>query len=66
MLRKIFGSKREEVTGDWRKLHNEDLHDLCCLQNITRLMAVEDDVMGEACGTCRREEKCAKDCGGET
>jgi hypothetical protein len=24
MLRKIFGSKREEVTGDWRKLHNED------------------------------------------
>jgi hypothetical protein len=65
MLRKIFGSKREEVTGDWRKLHNEDLHDLYCSQNITRLMTV-DDVMGGACGTCRRDEKYAKDCGGET
>jgi hypothetical protein len=27
MLRKIFGVKREEVTGDWRRLHNEELHD---------------------------------------
>jgi hypothetical protein len=25
-LRRIFGSKRDEVTGDWRKLHNEELH----------------------------------------
>jgi hypothetical protein len=28
VLRGIFGSKRDEVTGGWRKLHNEDLHDL--------------------------------------
>jgi hypothetical protein len=28
VLRKIFGPKGEEVTGDWRKLHNEELHDL--------------------------------------
>jgi hypothetical protein len=28
VLRKIFGSKRDEVTGEWRKLHNEELHDL--------------------------------------
>jgi hypothetical protein len=27
MLRKIFGPKRDEVTGEWRRLHNEDLHD---------------------------------------
>jgi hypothetical protein len=27
MLRKILGSEREEVTGDWRKLHDEELHD---------------------------------------
>jgi hypothetical protein len=27
-LRRIFGPKRDEVTGDWRKLHNEELHDL--------------------------------------
>jgi hypothetical protein len=28
MLRKIFGPKRDEVTGEWRKLHNEELRDL--------------------------------------
>jgi hypothetical protein len=27
MLRRIFGPKRDEVTGEWRKLHNEELHD---------------------------------------
>jgi hypothetical protein len=27
-LRKIFGTKREEVVGGWRKLHNEELHNL--------------------------------------
>jgi hypothetical protein len=28
VLRSIFGPKRNEVTGEWRKLHNEELHDL--------------------------------------
>jgi hypothetical protein len=28
LLRRIFGPKRDEVTGEWRKLHNEELHDL--------------------------------------
>jgi hypothetical protein len=28
MLRRIFGPEREEVTGGWRKLHNEELHNL--------------------------------------
>ena len=32
-LRVIFGSQGEEVTGDWRKLHNEGLHDLYCTPN---------------------------------
>jgi hypothetical protein len=27
-LKRIFGPKRDEVTGEWRKLHNEELHDL--------------------------------------
>jgi hypothetical protein len=26
VLRRIFGPKREEITGDWRRLHNEELH----------------------------------------
>jgi len=30
VLRRIFGPKRDEVTGDWRKLHNEELNDLYC------------------------------------
>jgi hypothetical protein len=28
VLRKIFGAKRDEVTGEWRRLHNEELDDL--------------------------------------
>jgi hypothetical protein len=28
VLRRIFGPKRDEVTGEWRKLHNEEFHDL--------------------------------------
>jgi hypothetical protein len=29
VLRRILGPKRDEVTGGWRKLHNEELHNLC-------------------------------------
>jgi hypothetical protein len=38
VLRRIFGSKRDEVTGEWRKLHNEELHDLYSSPNIIRIM----------------------------
>jgi hypothetical protein len=34
VLRGIFGPKRDEVTGEWRKLHNEELNDLYCSPNI--------------------------------
>jgi hypothetical protein len=30
VLRRTFGPKRNEVTGEWRKLHNEELHNLYC------------------------------------
>ena len=33
----IFGTKRDEVTGEWRKLHNEELNDLYCSPNIVRV-----------------------------
>jgi hypothetical protein len=36
VLRRVFGPKRDEVTGDWRKLHNEELSDLYSLRNISR------------------------------
>jgi len=38
LLRKVFGSKRDEVTGEWRKLHNEKLNDLYSLPNIVRVV----------------------------
>jgi hypothetical protein len=38
VLRGIFGPKRDEVTGEWRKLHNGELHNLCSSPDIIRLM----------------------------
>jgi hypothetical protein len=35
-LRRIFGPVRDEVTRKWRKLHNEELNELCSSQNIVR------------------------------
>jgi hypothetical protein len=36
VLRRIFGSKRDEETGEWRKLHNEELHHLYSSSDIIR------------------------------
>jgi len=38
VLRRIFGSKRDEATGEWRKLHNEELNDLYFSPNIVRVI----------------------------
>jgi hypothetical protein len=38
VLGKIFGPKRNEVTGEWRKLDNEELNDLYCSLNIVRVI----------------------------
>ena len=38
VLRGVFGPKRDEVTGEWRRLHNEELSDLYCLPNIVRVV----------------------------
>jgi PAS domain-containing protein len=38
VLRRIFGQKRDEVLGHWRKLHNEELHDLCSSPSIIRII----------------------------
>ena len=43
VLRRIFGPRRDEVTGEWRRLHNEELNGLYSLPNINE--------MGWACGS---------------
>ena len=55
---RIFGPRRDEVTGEWRKLHNEEPNDLYCSPNIVRV--------GGAGSTCGGEERCIQGFGGET
>jgi hypothetical protein len=38
VLRRIFGLNRDEVMGDWRKVHNEELHNLYSSPNIIRMI----------------------------
>jgi hypothetical protein len=54
VLRRIFGPKRDEVTGSWRKLHNEELHGLYSSSGIVRvikarMMRWARHVGGEGC-----------------
>ena len=66
VLRRIFGPSRDEVTGEWRRLHNEELDDLYSSRNIVRVIKSrrmrwaghvarmgeerEKNVMGWTCG----------------
>jgi hypothetical protein len=50
VLRRIFGTKRDEVTEKWRKLHNEELNDLYSSPNTGRVI-IEKNEMGRACST---------------
>jgi hypothetical protein len=52
VLRRIFGPNRDEVTGQWRKLHNEELHNLYSSPDIIR--QVKGDEVSWACGTNRK------------
>jgi hypothetical protein len=38
VLRRIFGPKRDEVTGEWRSLHNEELRNLYCSPNVMQVI----------------------------
>jgi hypothetical protein len=61
--RRIFGSKRDEVMGEWRKLHNEELHNLYSSPDIIR--QVKANEVGEACGTHGKVEKSVQGFGGK-
>jgi hypothetical protein len=38
VLKGVFGARKDEVTGEWRKLHSEELHDLYRSPNIVRVL----------------------------
>jgi hypothetical protein len=58
VLRRIFGPKRGEVTGGWRKLHNEELHGLYSSPSIVRVNQSKEDKMGGECGAQGGGEGC--------
>ena len=64
MLRRVFGPKRDEVTGEWRKLHNAELSDLYSLPNIMRV--VKSRRMRWAGHVACILERSAQGSGGET
>jgi hypothetical protein len=57
MLRRIFGSKREEVVGGWRRLPNEKLHNLYTSPKIINVIETEKDEMIGSCSTHGRDGK---------
>jgi len=65
VLRRIFGPKRDEVTGEWRKLHNEELIDLYCSPSIIIGNKIEKNEMGRSCNMYGREERPIQGFGGE-
>jgi hypothetical protein len=61
VLGRIFGRKREEVRLEsWRRLRNEELHNLYTSQNIISMDQMKEDLMGGSCSTYGRDEKCTQ------
>jgi len=58
VLRRIFGPKRDEGTGEWRKLHEEELNDLYSSPNIVWVVKIENNEIGGACSPYGGEERC--------
>jgi hypothetical protein len=63
VLRRIFGPKREEVAGERKRLHKEELHNLCASRNIITVII---SPMGGTCNMHGRDEKCIQHFGGKT
>jgi len=66
VLRGVFGSKRDEVTGEWRKLRNKELTDLYSLPNIVWVVKSRRMRWGGGCGAYGGGERCAQGSSGET
>ena len=67
VLRRIFGPKKDEVTGEWRKLPNEELNNLYSSPSIVRVIKSRRmNEMGGACSAYGGGERCVQGFGGET
>ena len=66
LFRRIFGPKRDEVTGEWRKLHNEELDDLYSSPSTVRVIKSRRMRMGGACSAYRGGERRVQGFGRET
>jgi len=57
VLRKIYGPKRDEMTGEWRRLHNEELHGLYDSPDITKTNEIATTKVGRPCSSDRGKTK---------
>ena len=64
MLRRIFRPLREEVTWEWKRLHNEELYDLYSSPSI--MQAIKSNKKGGACGMYGGQQRCIQGFGGGT
>ena len=58
VLRRLFGPKRDEVLGEWRKLHNEELNDLYCSTDTVRVMKLRRKGWAGHVARMGEEERC--------
>jgi hypothetical protein len=65
-LRRIFGPKRDGVTGEWRRPHNEELNDLYSSPNIIRVIKSRRMRWDGACSTYGKQERSRQGFGGDT
>ena len=66
VLRRIFGPRRGEVTGEWKKLHNEELHDLYSSPNIIWVIKPRKIRWAGHIALMGEKERCTQGFGGET
>ena len=66
VLRVIFGPKRDEVTGEWRKIYNEELNDLYCSLITFRMIKSRRMRWAGHVECMGGEESCIQSYGGET
>ena len=66
VLRRVFGPKRDEVKGEWRKLYNEELRELLLRTQYCAGGKIEKNEMGGVCGAYGGGERCTQGSRGET